>query len=97
MSKKLADFLLTNSTTILGTVRGNRVELPQNLKEIMNKKKLHETLLAISGKCMLHKSITFKDTKNKPTTVLDYNKTKCGVGVVDQMTRLYTTKVASRR
>lgn len=113
-SKKLADFLLTNNTSILGTVRSNRVELPQNLKEIMNKKKLHETLVASNGKCILtsykckknkhvtllstlHESVTFEDPKNKPTTILDYNKTKCGVDVVDQMARLYSCKVASRR
>ena len=113
-SKKLADFLLTKKTSILGTVRANRVELPRNLKEIMSKKILHETLVASNDKCILtaykckknkfvtllstlHQSITFEDPKNKPITILDYNKTKCGVDVVDQMARLYSCKVSSRR
>ena len=35
--------------------------------------------------------------KKKPETVLFCNKTKAGVDVVDQITRKYSVKVASRR
>ena len=35
--------------------------------------------------------------KKKPETVLFYNKTKAGADVVDQMTRKYSVKAASRR
>ena len=35
--------------------------------------------------------------KKKPKTVLFYNKTKVGVKVVDQMTRKYSVKAASRK
>ena len=35
--------------------------------------------------------------KKKPKTVLFYNKTKAGVDVIDQMTRKYSVKAASRR
>ena len=35
--------------------------------------------------------------KNKPKTVLSYNKTKIGVDVLDQMSRCYSVKAGSRR
>ena len=35
--------------------------------------------------------------KMKPTSVLTYNSKKCGVDCVDQMTRLYSVKSATRR
>ena len=35
--------------------------------------------------------------KKKTETVLFYNKTKAGVDVIDQMTRKYSVKAASRR
>lgn len=35
--------------------------------------------------------------KNKPTTITYYNSTKCGVDSIDQMTRLYSVKYATRR
>jgi len=37
------------------------------------------------------------NTKKKPETVLFHNKTKAGVDVVDQMSRKYSVKAASRR
>ena len=40
---------------------------------------------------------TTKTTKKKPDSVLYYNKTKVGVDLYDQMTRLYSVKAASRR
>ena len=38
-----------------------------------------------------------KNPKKKPDSVLYYNKTKVGVDLYDQMTRLYSVKAASRR
>ena len=38
-----------------------------------------------------------KNPKKKPDLVLYYNKTKVGVDLYDQMTRLYLVKAASRR
>ena len=35
--------------------------------------------------------------RKKPETILFYNKTKAGVDVIDQMTRKYSVKPASRR
>ena len=37
------------------------------------------------------------NSKKKPETVLFYNKTKAGLDVIDQMTRKYFVKAASRR
>ena len=45
----------------------------------------------------LHRSIEYAGDKRKPSTISDYNNTKYGVDVVDQMTRMYTCKVALRR
>ena len=35
--------------------------------------------------------------KKKPERVEFYNKTKCGVGVADQMARQYSVKAGTRR
>ena len=45
----------------------------------------------------LHTGIACTGEKRKPSTVLDYNNTKYGVDVVDQMAQNYTCKLSSRR
>ena len=48
----------------------------------------------------LHKDVVIPEHNNpkcKPETVLFYNQTKVGVNVLDQMSRLYSVKAASRR
>ena len=48
----------------------------------------------------LHSSISIPEENNrkkKPKSVLFYSKTKFGVDVLDQMTRIYSLKAASRR
>lgn len=46
----------------------------------------------------MHPTVEIQNTEKKtPETVSYYNKTKHGVDVVDQMTRLYTTKAGTRR
>ena len=45
-----------------------------------------------------HRSVTIADGKKKLSeTIVFYNATKYGVDVLDQMARLYTSKVSSRR
>ena len=45
----------------------------------------------------VHKGISVSDGKKKvPDTIQYYNDTKYSVDVLDQMARLYTTKVSSR-
>ena len=51
-SKNICDYLLKNKTSLLGTIRVNRRELPQNLKEIMQSCKLHNIMIA-SDTCIL--------------------------------------------
>ena len=48
----------------------------------------------------LHKDVKIPEANNpkhKPETVLFYNKNKVAVDVIDQMTRMYSVKAASRR
>jgi len=46
----------------------------------------------------LHNDIDIQvNGKKKPETILFYNKTKCGVDVLDQMLRKYSVKACSRR
>jgi hypothetical protein len=44
-----------------------------------------------------HKSAKILDVNNKPELVHDYNQTKYGVDVADQMLRMYSSKAACRR
>ena len=68
------------------------------------------TVTLISYQCKKRKSVVIMSTlhfdveipsdnnpKKKPETVLFYNKMKAGVDVIDQMTRKYFVKAASRR
>lgn len=46
----------------------------------------------------MHSNITIANSSKKPTeTVSFYRETKCGVDVVDQMTRHDSVKVGSRK
>ena len=48
----------------------------------------------------LHKDFVIPENNNpkrEPETVLFYNQTKVGVDVLDQMSKLYSVKAASRR
>ena len=68
------------------------------------------TVTLTSYQCIKRKSVIIMSTlhpdveipsdnnpKKKPETVLFYNKTKADVDVIDQMTRKYSVKAASRR
>jgi hypothetical protein len=112
-SQKLADSLLAKGTSIVGTIRQNRRELPPICKDtsgeryssrvlVNNEKTL--TIYRCKPKknvCILstlHSNVEINnDSKRLPETVKYYNSTKCGVDVLDQMSRLYTTRSASRR
>lgn len=41
--------------------------------------------------------LTDSSTKQKPNTVTDYNKKKCGVDIMDQMVREYSVRRGTRR
>ena len=53
-SKILCDYLLKNESSLLGTIRINRLEMPQNLKQIMRSCNLHESIIMQSDTCTLN-------------------------------------------
>ena len=111
-SMKLAQYLLARDTTILGTMNRQRRELPPYVREKANllvtkvMKTTDATLTVYQSKpnknvCILstmHTGVSIGgDPKKKPVSVTDYNKTKYGVDIMDQMARKYSVKTATRR
>lgn len=106
----LARKLLQKKTSIVGTVRNNRREIPASsrlgLHESMFYKndsvnvvkyqaKAKKTVVVLST---LHKgSSRQQDGKKKPDSVLYYNANKCGVDMLDAMCRQMSTKAGTRR
>ena len=114
----LALKLAEKKSSLVGTLRQNRREVPEECK---NKKELHETkvfrydgqtaITLTSYQCKAAKNVAIlsslhpnilvssdENPKKKPNSVLYYKKkTKVGVDIYDQMTRLYLVKAASRR
>jgi len=114
-STKLAEYLLTKQTTLIGTMKKNKRSLPSIVKE---KIELHTTRFFENKGCMLayyqckpDTSVVLLSTaheqalivrgdlnaKNKSTLVQEYNRTKCGVDSVDQMSKFYSVKYPTRR
>lgn len=107
-SVSLAKKLVSNNTSMVGTINKNRPELPpssQHQGELFTTSVLkHErvTLTVYRSKprrnvCLLstlHRTVAVNnDTKREPETVTYYNATK----VLDQMARLYSVKGGTRR
>ncbi|XP_005917063.3 uncharacterized protein LOC121813594, partial [Haplochromis burtoni] len=112
-SLSLAQKLLRRKTTILGTVNRIRREIPQSTRQTDRNAFTTQvfstsaaTLTAYAAKrkktvyilSSMHGVVqTDNTTKRKPNTVTLYNKTKCGVDVMDQMVREYTVRKGTRR
>ena len=112
-SVKLANSLKSKKTTIVGTMNKIRREVPKAIKTMklpLYSTRIFKnegiTLTVYQGKpsknvlvlSSVHKAVPISDTPKKlPESVVYYNHTKSGVDNIDQMARLYTTKVASRR
>ncbi|XP_049294418.1 uncharacterized protein LOC125769653 [Anopheles funestus] len=112
-SLKLAKFLKSKKTSLVGTVNKARREVPMCVKKAKENlyftkafKSDDVTLTVYQGKTKknvvllssMHRDVrTGNDQKSKPETVSFYNSTKFGVDVVDQMCRKYSVKSASRR
>lgn len=112
-SMVLAVELKKKKTSILGTINSKRREIPEELKHNNNPlystqvyKHGDATLTSYQGKVnknilvlsTMHPSVRISDgEKKKPDTVCDYNTTKCGVDIVDQMARTCTTRAGTRR
>jgi len=116
-SVDLALRLAKQKCSLVGTIRQNRREIPNECKV---SKQLHETTVmkhegntpmtltsyqCKKSKCVLLLSTLHPDVqipiegnhKKKPDTILFYNKNKVAVDVIDQMSRMYSTKARSRR
>ena len=112
-SLRLLQRLKQMKTSIVGTVRHNRRELPPivhsklplyqskilqndgNSLTIYQSKKDKKPVIVLSS---LHPNVEISsDHKHKPETILFYNSTKYGVDALDQMCKMYTVKLPSRR
>ncbi|XP_027864911.1 uncharacterized protein LOC114139283 [Xiphophorus couchianus] len=112
-SLSLAQRLLSRKTTILGTVNKRHREIPQSAKrkdrtefttQVFSTTGATLTVYVPKRKkavyilSSMHSVVETEDTtKRKPNTVTDYNKTKCGVDVMDQMVREYSVRAGTRR
>ena len=65
--RKIRDYLLKNKASLLGTIRINRHELPQNLKEILQSCKLYKSIIAKRDACIL---TAYKRKTKKCVTLL---------------------------
>jgi hypothetical protein len=111
-SSNLAETLYENGTTLLGTLRKNKGEVP---KEFLSKKPHLSSSFAYSGpmqltsymakpsKCVLllstlHTSnVVDESLEQKPLSILDYNQYKYPVDALDQMIYSFSTRRKVRR
>lgn len=111
-SLPLAKRMLGRKTTIVGTLRGNRREVPEAAKCVRNRKKgdtvhfFHENITLCSywdkkNKPVLLLSSMHRQppnrTEGKSDVVLCYNETKSGVDNLDKLTRTYRSQRKCRR
>ncbi|KRX18129.1 hypothetical protein T07_82 [Trichinella nelsoni] len=73
--------LLAKKTTIVGTLRRNKKEVPSELTEAMGRERKKCVLLLST---MHHDDAVNEDQERKADVVLFYNETKSGVHTLDQ-------------
>lgn len=112
-SIKLAEKLKSKNTTLVGTMKKNRREIPISLKN-MRSNLYSSTILEHNNITLtiyqakrnksvfllssLHSTVKTEDSLKKlPDSIAFYNATKYGVDIRDQMCRKYSVKSASRR
>ncbi|XP_035988167.1 uncharacterized protein LOC110367769 isoform X3 [Fundulus heteroclitus] len=112
-SLSLAQRLLSQKTTILGTVDKRRREIPQSARRMEGPEFTTQvfsttgaTLTVYAAKrkkavyvlSSMHSVVETEDgTKRKPNTVTQYNRTKGGVDVMEQTVREYSVRAGTRR
>lgn len=112
-SYPLAEYLLQNGLTLIGTMKKNKKEISPDF--LPNKsRQVGSTLFGFQDDMTLvsyvskknkavillstmHDAIEIDETTKKPQIILDYNSTKCGVDTVDQKCASYTTQRITRR
>lgn len=110
-SYPLAQLLLNEKTTLLGTIRANRRDLPPMCKDLNGRTRKSCSFFS-SNRCILA-SYWDKGTKpvlllstmhkqpvilnNLPEIVQSYNETKSGTDNMDHMVRFYTSRRKCRR
>ena len=111
-SSPLAENLMQNKTTIVGTVRANRHDIPPHAKSVRHREKKSSVYYASDN----HTMLSYYDKGNKPVLLLStmhtsaknddngipeivsfYNETKGGTDNMDHMIRLYRSGKVSRR
>ena len=106
----LAEKLADERTSLVGTIRQNRRELPNLEKQDLHKSHFFQsgrtTLVTYQAKraksvslvSTLHRGTKLENsTKKKLEIIVYYNENKCGVDMLDSMYRQLSTKSGSRR
>ena len=109
-SKRLAELLLEKRTTITGTMKANRRELPPPKPMLLHETEFYQCdqLNLTRYQAKATKVVNVLSTqhrgaarqpegKKKPESILYYNKNKCGVDMLDSMCRQMSTKAGCRR
>jgi hypothetical protein len=112
-SVKLADMLLSQGLTLLGTMRRNIRDIPQEFQSnrarpvgssvfgFDDTKTLVSYVPAKNRSAILlssmHNDNKLDDSSKKPDMIVDYNRTKGGVDSIDQLCHKYTVKRSTRR
>lgn len=109
-SKDIALKLMSEKTSLVGTVRSNKRELPKLPKlslfesYFLRSGQMHLTIYqakknkTVNLLSTLHKGKNTEDNqKKKSESIIFYNKNKVGVDALDSMCRQMTTKAACRR
>ncbi|KAL3062048.1 hypothetical protein OYC64_010047 [Pagothenia borchgrevinki] len=111
-SLPLAKALLSKNTSLVGTIKRNKRELPPSVQvtaELFSTTVLKSEKVVLSVyQCKPRRNVTILSTqhqhvdisterKKTPETVEYYNHSKVGVDVLDQMARQYSVKGGTRR
>ena len=112
-SLDLVKNLKSKKTTLVGTMKKFRREIPQEIKYC--KYECFDSVILTNDACTLtvyqsksskniivmsslHSTVNIENSPKKlPETIAYYNRTKCGVDILNTMARKYTTKFSSRR
>lgn len=109
----LAEYLLQQGLTTIGTIRCNKRELPPEFVQ-RNTRPIGSSMFGFGDNCTIVSYIPKKNKNvllistchdddkidletNKPEIILDYNRTKSGVDVVDQLSANYNCARPTRR